>query len=644
MEILYVPFDKRAEAQSLGAIWNPDLKKLVWPGTATTMPATLRRWFPQPIQKIPASNPTAVKPAPEQLPPQPTPQPATAPKPALAPEFAPAHTPTLQKEPPDTGPSLITLDVPFEIKPLASQYSVRWNKDWKCSTWYGKTQDFPPILQCCKALPYSWESYVANQLNNTKSKARPSAGKYILRDYQNEAVEEINNAFRHQYPGFLLADKAGLGKTLPALQAAYDNTPKHGTLCIIAPVSMLALWRETITQFGHPDIHIILLNYDRLNRLFLEAGTTKAKSLKGLARKGKLNIPVDVFIWDECQRLRNLTTARTKFALKTYETDALHIWASATAGQTPLELGYLLPLLAKTSDIIPTGNTPVAKFEDWCKKTKLNLTRGDFGKLQWEKNEAECEKLNKLLFTRKKGVIGAIRRLPTDIQGWPELQRILHPVQLTPEQAQTYELEWHNFQKVIQGMPATLRKSAEKGIAALTRFRQKASLLRTEDTINFAADLIEEGHQVAISCQWLKSTEAIHEGLLKKNIKSTFFTGENAGPEREENRKRFQRGKIPVILFTVEEGINLQEGEILPDDKPRAQINHDLRWSGIAMEQIDYRCHRNGKFAKVFWSYALDTKEIEVANRILQRLNSMASLSGDDKSLLQELETLFLNT
>jgi hypothetical protein len=57
---------------------------------------------------------------------------------------------------------------------------------------------------------------------------------------------------------------------------------------------------------------------------------------------------------------------------------------------------------------------------------------------------------------------------------------------------------------------------------------------------------------------------------------------------REAERLRFQRCEARVVLFTVEEGISLHQGE--HDDAPRSEVIHDLRWSAIQMRRCAQRC------------------------------------------------------
>jgi hypothetical protein len=74
---------------------------------------------------------------------------------------------------------------------------------------------------------------------------------------------------------------------------------------------------------------------------------SKRRSKRDLARRGAGSEKFDCVLFDESHALKNLNAIRSKFAIKLYETAKMVLWLSATAGQNPLELGYLLPILAK---------------------------------------------------------------------------------------------------------------------------------------------------------------------------------------------------------------------------------------------------------------------------------------------------------
>jgi hypothetical protein len=69
-------------------------------------------------------------------------------------------------------------------------------------------------------------------------------------------------------------------------------------------------------------------------------------------------------------------------------------------------------------------------------------------------------------------------------------------------------------------------------------------------------------------------------------------------------------------------------------------VIHDLRWSAIQMAQIEGRCHRDGRFAQVYWAYADDTVEERLAAVVCRRLLAMKSMVGDDVATLEEIERL----
>lgn len=57
------------------------------------------------------------------------------------------------------------------------------------------------------------------------------------------------------------------------------------------------------------------------------------------------------------------------------------------------------------------------------------------------------------------------------------------------------------------------------------------------------------------------------------------------------------------------------------------------------MSQVDARCHRNGKFARVYWTYAKGTVEEDVIKRVVARLKGIEVLVGDDRQLAKEIES-----
>jgi primosomal protein N' len=528
------------------------------------------------------------------------------------------------------------LDVPFSMRGVATASGARWDAEHGVFVFGGDA--LPAALAPFRALPYSWELHVERELAGAKKvSASKPAGKIALRPHQEEAVRAIGAACESKRAGFLLADDVGLGKTITAWEAVLRMKAASSVL-IVCPLAVVAHWRRTIEAMGDGGKDIVILNYDRLGKLFEVSAEARKKirSKKGLARAGTAP-ELDVIVWDESHRCKNPTAARSKLAAKLNANAGFRLWLSATAGQNPLELSYLAPLLASA-----TGSraSDLKDFEKWCLDQGLGVTRGAYGKWDWRGDAADCEKVRALLFDGATSRVG-IRRRPEDIAGWPAINRILTPIELDGEARSLYEQAWTEFRSAMELAPRG--RDPKSALAATLRLRQKSSLIRAQGTVELARELLENGHQVAISVAFIEtlaSLRASFETGLGAVSCAAIHGGVPAGM-REDERLRFQRGEARIALFTVEEGISLHQGEYA--DIPRSEVIHDLRWSAIQMAQIEGRCHRDGRFAQVYWAYADDTIEERIAQVVARRIQSMKEMIGDDVETLREIERLLVS-
>jgi hypothetical protein len=541
------------------------------------------------------------------------------------------------------------LDVPFAMRGVAAASGARWDAEHGVFLFQG--DKLPRPLAPFRALPYSWELHVERELAGAKAarNAAAPAGAIVLRPHQEEAAKAIVAARTAGRAGFLLADDVGLGKTISAWEAVL-RMKGTSTVLVVCPLAVVAHWRRTIEAMGDGGRDVIVLNYDRLGKLFevSAAARKKIRTKKGLARAGTAP-EMDVVIWDESHRCKNPTAARSKLAAKLNAGAGFRLWLSATAGQNPLELSYLAPLLASVTG---TRASDLKDFEQWCLDQGLGVTRGAYGKWEWRGDPADCEKVRKMLFEPSggrgmagmaaKGMTAGIRRRPEDIAGWPAINRILTPIDLDGEARSLYDQAWTEFREAMELAPRG--RDPKSALAATLRLRQKSSLIRAEGTVELARELLENGHQVAISVAFLETLEALRTSFESGpgSVPCAVIHGAIPAAQREEERLRFQRGEARVVLFTVEEGISLHQGEDpkhgKKGDAPRSEVIHDLRWSAIQMAQIEGRCHRDGRFAQVYWAYAADSIEERIAQVVARRIQSMKEMIGDDLETLREIE------
>jgi hypothetical protein len=522
------------------------------------------------------------------------------------------------------------LDVPFAMRAVAAASGARWDESHSAFIYRGP--DLPEALAPFAPAPYSWERSIEREINDDPRPA-PSAPRasITLRPHQRDGVRAILAAVTAGRSGFLLADDVGLGKTITAW-AAVLQMPAARSVLIVCPLAVVAHWRRTVQAMGDGGRDIVILNYERLGKLFevSAAARKKIRSKKGLARAGTA-AELDVIIWDESHRCKNPTAARSKLAAKLNARAKLAIWLSATAGQNPLELSYLAPLLASV-----TGSraADLKDFEQWCLAQGLGVTRGAYGKWSWRGDPADCERVRALLFEGSPAA--GIRRRPEDIAGWPEINRILTPIELDPEARALYARAWTEFRRALELSPSG--RDPRSTLAAILRLRQKSSLLRAPGTVELLRELLDNGHQVAVSVAFLETLEAMRTSLEGEGVVCAVVHGGLPAAAREEERMRFQRGEARACLFTVEEGISLHQGE--HNETPRSEVIHDLRWSAIQMAQIEGRCHRDGRFAQVYWAYADGTIEEQIALVVARRIQSMKGMVGDDVETVREIERL----
>lgn len=522
------------------------------------------------------------------------------------------------------------LDVPFSMRAAASAGGAKWEPDHGVFVYRGDV--LPASLRAFASEPYSWERHVEREINGdiARSPSRPTET-ITLRPHQREAVAAIARAKKAGRAGFLLADDVGLGKTFSAWESIRSMAEVESVL-VVCPLAVVAHWRRAIAALGDAGRSVVVMNYERLSKLFelSPEARKRVKSKKGLARAGSA-ASFDVVVWDESHRCKNPAAARSKMAAKLNASAGFSLWLSATAGQNPLELSYLAPLLASV-----TGSraSDLKDFEGWCLDQGLGVSRGAYGKWLWRGDRADCERVRAMLF---EGTTPAgLRRRPEDIAGWPEINRMLTPIGLDPAARALYAQAWTEFRAAMDLAPSG--RDPRSALAAMLRLRQKSSLIRVEGTASLALELLENGHQVAISVAFVETLEALRATLAQEKVACAALHGAMPAAEREAERLRFQRGDVSVVLFTVEEGVSLHQGE--HNEAPRSEVIHDLRWSAIQMAQIEGRCHRDGRFAQVYWAYADGTVEARVAEVVCRRIQSMKAMVGDDVETLREIERL----
>ena len=459
-----------------------------------------------------------------------------------------------------------------------------------------------------------------------------STSELIPRPHQRAATRAILAARAAGRPGFLLGDVTGLGKTL-SVWGAVAAMPETDVL-IICPKGGLPQWRRTIALAGPAGKTVTLTNYERTKALMAPPPASTRRSTRAknnaLARHGAPKRSWPLVVFDESHRLRNPYAQQSLVCRQLADAAAFAVYMSATAGQAPHELSYLGRLLGHAAG---APSATLADFRELMKGLGIGRAKGRWTNWSWDANARDCAVMAGLLYKGERAI--GLRRRPSDIAGWPEIQRELTPTALGRDERRLYEATWREFRREFGLAGGSTRRPA--GWAADLRFRQKASLLRVAGTAAFARDLLDGDQQVAVSVAFLETSAALVEALASGGWRVGAINGEQPGEANEAVRLAFQTGRLDAVVFTVTESISLHQHERPGGERARALILHDMRHSAIQLTQIEGRCHRDGQRATVYYAFAEDTVEEAVTATAVRRMGSMEAMAGEDASLLDAI-------
>ena len=382
------------------------------------------------------------------------------------------------------------------------------------------------------------------------------ARRFEPRPHQREAADLILAARAAGRPGFLLGDLTGLGKTLSAW-TALAAMPERDVL-VVCPKGAMPQWRRTIAGSAPTGKSVTLINYERTKSLMHPPAVSTRRSTRAknneLAKHGRLKTAWPLLVFDESHRLRNPYAQQSLVCRQLAEAASFTLYLSATAGQSPHELSYLGRLLGQA---VGAPTESLAEFRGLMQRLGIGRAKGRWVNWSWDGNVRDCAVMADLLYKGRSAI--GVRRRPEDVAGWPEVQRVLAPTALRPEEQRLYEATWREFRREWGLLGGGTRRPT--GWAAELRFRQKASLLRCSGTADYVDLLLGVGEQVAVSVAFLETSEALVSALESRGRRAGSINGEQSGDRNEAVRTAFQTGRLDVVVFTVTESISLHANE-----------------------------------------------------------------------------------
>lgn len=546
---------------------------------------------------------------------------------------------------------VVVLDMPWGTGGIAREHGA---VNISGLGWVIAKDDIVPTLEPYAARSYTWLHYVQDRANNTPYETTEGTGKIVLREDQVEDRDAIVRSFTNGAPEYLLASLTGVGKTVTAV-AAIKGMPGREVL-IVCPKSVMAGWRYTIDAMGNGGKRWVIINYESTKKLIkppasaLRAKKTATKN-KNIALHGTPWFSPDIVVTDEAHKTSNQTSQQTRIVEKFLDTGARSLRITATPGENPAKLHYLRRGLAYAtgSPVFSVGEKDFSDYVRWANTHGVKgLIPAKFGNgLDFDGDADSLKTMHNIIYSRDKP--WATRRKP---EGWPEQLRTGRPVELTPDEMELYAQEWELFKKEMQEVGAIrsnpkstkrqVKAAATRGLAAQTRYRQKVGQLKVPYVMDMVRDELSNDHQVVLTVVFQDTVDALANALRSARISFVELTGRNVAT-REENRIKFQRGEAKVAIVSINEGINLQANEKLSggNDAPRTMIVVEPKWSAVDMVQQLGRSHRNGEDSPALFPMAVGTIDERVVEKLLVKMISMSTMSGEETDDLRELADVF---
>ncbi|MBD2771189.1 DEAD/DEAH box helicase [Iningainema sp. BLCCT55] len=445
----------------------------------------------------------------------------------------------------------------------------------------------------------------------------PLSNGWLLRDYQKSGVEWL---LAHRkggiYGGGILADDMGLGKTLTALYAAKSMQFTYScAVFIVAPVSLMEGWRRA-AEIAEVVVELFSNNYQKI--------------------PAPLEAQKYVLICDEAHGFQDINSKRSEKMLElAHHENCLTAWMLTG---TPIKNGRpinLMPLLMAVQHPLVA--------DKWAyQKRYCNAHHKSIGKKTvWDATGAAfldelAKKTEDVILRRKKSEV---------LSELPPKTRLFKEVELDSKAEKAYSSE-------IKALVEDYRLRAKRGevdedaeaLVTLNILRKVGSVAKVSAAVAQAEELLEQGQQVVIFTEFLKSAQEIHAQLMALGVgHCELLTGETRAEERQAIVDHFQSGESKVFVGTIKAG-----GVGLTLTAASNVILVDRAWTPGDVEQAEDRTHRLGQQNAVFatWlqlgqiDHAIDDLILQKSERIeliLQGKRKTLKGINSPKDLAKEL-------
>jgi len=430
--------------------------------------------------------------------------------------------------------------------------------------------------------------------------------KYSVRpplNHQKEAVQKLVENKK-----FILADDMGLGKTTSTIISALETGAKK--ILIICPATLKINWKREIENYTDKSIFIaegknfstehdfVIINYDIIKNFH---------DIKKKSESQINNANFDLVVVDEAHYIKNPQAQRTKLINDIVKkVDRLWLLTGTPMTSRPIDYYNLLSLVDS-----PVAKNWMAYVIRYCSGYQFRVGPRKVWNVMGASNLEELRDRTSSLL---------LRRLKEDVLDLPD--KIITPVYLRLKSKEYEELmgEYYNW---YEKNPEE-SKSLTVQFTKLTKVRQIIADEKTNQTIELAENILEQGKKVIIFCNFTNSLNKICEHFGKSAVK---LDGSMSKPERQLAVDQFQENeKITVFVGNIKAagvGITLTSAE--------AVIMNDLSFLPSDHSQAEDRAYRYGQKNNVLVYYPIFENTIEgiIYDILNQKKNVIATVMGD---------------
>lgn len=390
----------------------------------------------------------------------------------------------------------------------------------------------------------------------------PLANGWELRNYQKEGVNWLINHQRGGiYHGGILADDMGLGKTIEALTAAKLLQSYHQChVFVICPVSLIENWQREAERVG-VKIEIFSNHYRKIPQ------------------------PVSseyIAIADEAHYFQNPKSARTKKIKELVEHE--NCIASWLLTGTPIKNGSpinLFPLLEMCQHKLAEDKNHY--IDRYCAPVHRRYGKQSFWDITGAAHldELSAETKDVILRRTKKECLAEL----------PEKMRLYKAIELESKEKKAYSKK---FKELLADYHRRVKRrivdGAAEALVTLNYIRKLNSEYKVPTAIASVEELLEQGQQVVVFTEFVKSAKALYK--VFEQI-SELLTGDTK--DRQEAVDRFQNGESKLFIGTTKAG-----GVGITLTAASNVILVDRPWTPGDAEQAEDRCYRIGQQNAVF--------------------------------------------